>query len=55
MQELSGIVSGHQTGRALPENITLFKSVGLAIEDVALGAKVLQLARDAKLGLPLPF
>ena len=55
MQELSGLVSGHQTGRALPEDITLFKSVGLAIEDVALGAKVLQLAREAGLGAPLPF
>lgn len=55
MQELSGIVSGHQTGRALPENITLFKSVGLAIEDVALGAKVLQLAQEANLGQSLPF
>ncbi len=55
MQELAGIVSGHQTGRALPEDITLFKSVGLAIEDVALGAKVLQLAKDANLGQLLPF
>ncbi|MCX7423371.1 MAG: ornithine cyclodeaminase family protein [Planctomycetia bacterium] len=55
MHELAGIVSGHQTGRALPEDITLFKSVGLAIEDVALGAKLLQLAKDANLGQPLPF
>ncbi len=55
MHELSDVVSGHKTGRALPENITLFKSVGLAVEDVALGAKLLQLARDQKLGSPLPF
>ena len=55
MHELSDIVSGRQTGRALPENITLFKSVGLAIEDVALGAKLLQLAQEAGLGQRLPF
>ena len=55
MHELSDIVSGRQTGRALPENITLFKSVGLAIEDVALGAKLLRLAQDAGLGQRLPF
>lgn len=55
MHELSDIVSGRQTGRALPENITLFKSVGLAMEDVALGAKLLQLAEEAGLGQRLPF
>ena len=35
------------TGRARPEDITLFKSVGLAIEDVALGHEVLRLGPDA--------
>lgn len=55
MHGLADIVSGHETGRALPENITLFKSVGLAIEDIALGAKLLQLARESGFGQPLPF
>lgn len=55
MRELSDIVSGRGTGRALPEDITLFKSVGLAIEDVALGARVLQLALEAGIGQRLPF
>ncbi len=55
LHELADVISGRQTGRALPENITLFKSVGLAVEDVALGAKLLELARQEGLGKPLPF
>jgi ornithine cyclodeaminase/alanine dehydrogenase-like protein (mu-crystallin family) len=52
--ELSSIVAGqsqvHARGR-----ITVFKSVGLAIEDIALGSRVLELARAQGLGVPLPF
>ena len=55
MHDLAEVVAGRDTGRALAENITLFKSVGLAIEDVALGAKLLQLARLQGIGSPLPF
>lgn len=55
MHELADVVAGRQTGRALPEQITLFKSVGLAIEDVALGVKLLERAREEKIGEPLPF
>jgi alanine dehydrogenase len=55
MHELADVVVGRQTGRAVPEQITLFKSVGLAIEDVAVAAKLLERARDEKAGQPLPF
>ncbi|MGE3313744.1 MAG: ornithine cyclodeaminase family protein [Planctomycetaceae bacterium] len=55
MHELAEVVTGRETGRAHPEQVTLFKSVGLAIEDVALGAHVLRKARDQGLGRPLPF
>jgi ornithine cyclodeaminase/alanine dehydrogenase-like protein (mu-crystallin family) len=55
MHELADVVVDRQTGRALPEQITLFKSVGLAIEDVALAAKLLERAREEKMGQPLPF
>lgn len=55
MHELADVVTGRQTGRATPEDITLFKSVGLATEDVAMAAKIVELARDAGLGEPLPF
>ena len=55
MHELADVVSGRQTGRALPENITLFKSVGLAIEDIALAAKLLRIADREQIGQRLPF
>lgn len=55
MHDLADVVAGRQTGRATPEDVTLFKSVGLAIEDVALAAKILECAQADKLGKPLPF
>ena len=55
MTELADVVSGRQTGRATPDDITLFKSVGLAIEDLALAAKIVELAAEEGLGKPLPF
>lgn len=48
MKELSDVVAGRATGRANPEQITLFKSVGLAIEDVALAAKILERAKTTQ-------
>lgn len=55
MRNLADVVAGTATGRAVPEDITLFKSVGLAIEDVALGVKILERARAENMGRPLPF
>lgn len=55
IHNLADVVAGRETGRATPQDNTLFKSVGLAIEDVALAAEILTRARDAGLGKPLPF
>lgn len=55
MHELADVVTDRETGRKTPESITLFKSVGLAIEDVALGVKLLELAAKEGMGKPLPF
>jgi ornithine cyclodeaminase/alanine dehydrogenase-like protein (mu-crystallin family) len=55
MHELGDVVTGRRTGRATPENITLFKSVGLGIEDVAMAATIIERAREADLGSQLPF
>jgi ornithine cyclodeaminase/alanine dehydrogenase-like protein (mu-crystallin family) len=55
MHDLADVVSGRETGRALPEHVTLFKSVGLAIEDVALAVRLLDQARVEQIGRPLPF
>ena len=43
--ELADVVAGRVSGRADPAAIVLFKSVGMAIEDVALGSKLLERSR----------
>lgn len=53
--ELSDVVAGRASPRDRTESITLFKSVGLAIEDVALGVKILERARAAGMGKYLPI
>lgn len=55
MRELSEVVTGRSPGRASVDQITLFKSVGLALEDVALAGKLLELAQKDGFGTPLPF
>jgi alanine dehydrogenase len=52
--EMGEIVSGQKIGRSSPDEITLFKATGLAIEDVGTGAKVYELARKKKIGTELP-
>jgi ornithine cyclodeaminase/alanine dehydrogenase-like protein (mu-crystallin family) len=52
--EFSAIVAGTNGRRSL-DHIVIFKSVGLAIEDVALGAKALELAKQRGLGESLPL
>jgi len=42
------------TGIRQPSDVTLFKSVGLAIEDLAAAAAVLRLAETQGLGQRLP-
>jgi alanine dehydrogenase len=53
LKSLRDVVAG-ATGHRQPSDVTLFKSVGLAIEDVAAGALVLQLAEARGIGVPLP-
>ena len=53
--DLADVVAGTAIGRSTKDSIVLFKSVGLAIEDVALAAKLLELARANGKGQPLPF
>lgn len=55
VHELSDIVVDRETARALPEDITLFKSVGLGLEDLAVAVRILERAREEGVGRPLPF
>ncbi len=49
--ELGEIVAGRKPGRTSAEEITLFKSVGVAVQDVAAAAAALEAARQLGLGV----
>jgi alanine dehydrogenase len=48
--ELGEIVAGVRPGRQSAQQITLFESQGMAIQDLALGKRLLHLARERGLG-----
>ncbi|MGQ9803404.1 MAG: ornithine cyclodeaminase family protein [Anaerolineae bacterium] len=51
--ELGEIAAGLKPGRLSPDEITLFKSVGVAVQDVAAAAAVLEAARRQNLGVEI--
>jgi ornithine cyclodeaminase/alanine dehydrogenase-like protein (mu-crystallin family) len=53
--ELADVVAGEKAGRTSKEEITLFDSTGIAIEDAAAAAVVYEKARDAGLGSKFSF
>ncbi|HZT94341.1 MAG TPA: hypothetical protein VE985_07695 [Gaiellaceae bacterium] len=48
--ELGEIIAGTSVGRSSGEQITLYKSVGVAVQDLAAAALVLRAARDRRAG-----
>jgi alanine dehydrogenase len=48
--ELGELVAGTKPGRTSPEQITLYKSVGVAVQDAAAAALVLAAAREQSVG-----
>jgi ornithine cyclodeaminase/alanine dehydrogenase-like protein (mu-crystallin family) len=48
--ELGELVAGTRQGRTSPEQITLYKSVGVAVQDAAAAALVLAAARERSVG-----
>ncbi len=54
-RELGLVVTGDFPGREDPSEITLFKSNGIALEDVALAGRIYQAALKAGVGERLPF
>jgi alanine dehydrogenase len=53
--ELGELVSGTRPGRTSADQITLYKSVGVAAQDAAAAAMVLSIARAAGLGTEVPI
>jgi len=52
--ELADVVAGRAVGRSHSGGLGLFKSVGLAIEDLALGSVVYDRARERGIGREMP-
>ena len=48
--ELGHIVAGHRSGRSSDDDITLFKSNGIALEDISTALRVYNLARERGIG-----
>lgn len=55
VREIGDVVAGKNPGRLTPDSITLFKSLGVAMEDVALAARVYELALQRGVGLEIPL
>ncbi len=54
IRSLDTIIAGHEDGRQERDQITLFKSLGTAIGDVALAVRVYERAVEAGRGMTLP-
>jgi ornithine cyclodeaminase/alanine dehydrogenase-like protein (mu-crystallin family) len=50
VNELSALVAGKVSGRSNSKQITLFKSVGTGIQDIALAAMIYQRAKEREIG-----
>jgi ornithine cyclodeaminase/alanine dehydrogenase-like protein (mu-crystallin family) len=55
IHELGQVIVGRYTGRAHPQDVTLFKSLGIAIEDVAVAARVYAKALTTGVGRRLEW
>jgi alanine dehydrogenase len=50
VQELGRLVAMRSPGRESPQDVTLFKSLGIGLEDIAVAAQVLAKAKEAGIG-----
>jgi ornithine cyclodeaminase/alanine dehydrogenase-like protein (mu-crystallin family) len=55
IHELGQVIVGRFTGRAHPQDVTLFKSLGIALEDVAVASRVYVKAQAAGVGKVLEW
>jgi alanine dehydrogenase len=53
--ELAEIVAGKVPGRSNPEQITLFKSNGIAIEDIVVAGRIYEIAKERGMGRQVPL
>ena len=53
--ELGEVIGGRHPGRTTEDEITLFESQGMAIQDIAVAVRLEALARERGLGVELPY
>ncbi len=53
--EIGELLIGHAPGRQTDDELTLFKSLGLAVEDLAAASLAVDRARAEGLGRTIPF
>ena len=55
MVELGDIIIGAHPGRSSAEQITIFESQGMAIQDIAVAVRLEAMARERGMGVALPY
>ena len=55
VRELGEVVAGRRPGRTGPEQITLFESQGVAMEDIAVAVRLVARARERRVGTEIPI
>lgn len=55
LTEIGDVISGRAPGRAHRDDITLYESHGMGIQDIYTAAKLVELARARKVGVALPM
>ncbi|HSQ04777.1 MAG TPA: ornithine cyclodeaminase family protein [Burkholderiales bacterium] len=53
--EIGEVMTGDAPGRAAPTDITLYESHGMGVQDLYVGARMLELARERGVGTELPI
>lgn len=54
LADMGGVVTGRWPGRTSDDQITLFESHGMAVQDLYVGVEILKRAREQGLGISLP-
>jgi len=54
LTELGDIIAGRAPGRTSPDQVTLYESHGMGIQDIYVAGKLLELARARNVGTDLP-
>jgi len=55
LTEIGEVIAGKAPGRTSVKQITLYESHGMGLQDIYVGAKVLELARSRGIGLDMPI